>query len=101
MNWSPDICGPLMLRASGMAANATALVAMRAKRMTLTLQVRPRVFPPGFAAEMLPRGSSDAALLRFQADIDIRYALSRVNVNLSKFDAYETRGPFAASSSGA
>jgi hypothetical protein len=35
---------------------------------------------------MPPPEALDASLLRFQADIDIRYDLSIVNVNLSKFD---------------
>lgn len=41
----------------------------------------------GPALEMPPVGEPDAALRRIQSDIEIRYAASIVNVNLSKNDA--------------
>jgi hypothetical protein len=91
-----DICGPAAASANGTATTAAAVVAMRAKRIILTLQVEIWLLSSPSSLHGMPRrGALDASLPRFQADIDIRYALSIVNVNLSKFDTLRKAPRFA------
>jgi hypothetical protein len=79
--------------AIGMATKAAAPVAMRAKRMEKSLLGQSLLPEP--ALKMPPVNRPDAALLRFQGDIEIRYASSIVNVYLLKIDILHCARGFA------